>query len=192
MGDIVTGRSSGVKGTITQVVGYRSLYNVESSSIVKEGWKDDSGFLNNDSQRLFDSDYYQYFSYSIKSEVPFEKWENAVSSLNHTAGFKNFSDLVIRDEISVGVSTVQTESNFDIITDLISVMDMNTVFDFDLTREKTLRIDNKVISDQVIFESRRIKDFTSSIGNRVLNFDDVSPSFNNTERIDKFSAVDTF
>ena len=122
MGDIVTGRSSGVKGTITQVVGYRSLYNVESSSIVKEGWQDDSGFLNSDSQRVFDSDYYQYFSYSIKSEVPFEKWENAVSSLNHTAGFKNFSDLVIRDEISVGVSTVQTESNFDIITDLISIM----------------------------------------------------------------------
>ena len=192
VGDTVTGESSGVKGTVTQVVGYRSLYNVESSSIVEEGWQDDSGFLNTDSQRLFDSDYYQYFSYAIKSEVPFEKWQNAVSSLNHTAGFKQFSDLVIRDEISVGVSTVQTESNFDIVTDLISVMDMNTVFDFDLTREKTLRIDNKVISDQVIFESRRIKDFTSSIGNRVLNFDDVSSSFNNTERIDKFSSVDTF
>jgi len=190
--DIVTGKSSGVKGTITQVVAHRSLYDVESSAIVKEGWQDDSGFLNTDNQRLFDSDYYQYFSYAIKSEVPLEKWENAVSSLNHTAGFKKFSDLVIRDECSVGVSTSQTESKFDVITDLISIMDMNTVFDFDLAREKTLRIDNKVVSDQVIFESRRIKDFTSSIGNRVLNFDDISPSFNNTERIDKFSAVDNF
>jgi len=192
VGDTVTGESSGVKGTITQVVGYRSFYDVESSSIVKEGWQDDSGFLNTDNQRLFDSDYYQYFSYGIKSEVPFEKWENAVSSLNHTAGFKQFSDLVIREEISVGINTIQTESNFDIVTDLVSIMDMNSVFDFDLVREKTLRIDDKVISDQVIFESRRIKDFTSSIGNRVLNIDDVSPTFNNTERIDKFSAVDIF
>ncbi len=66
-------------------------------------------------QRVFDSDYYQYFSYSLKSEVEFEKWKEPVSTLNHTGGFKKFSDLVIRNEESVGVSTVQTGPSFDVL-----------------------------------------------------------------------------
>ena len=119
------------KNSITVLVD-NSLYNIGSSAIVKEGFQKNTGFLNDNLQRVFDSDYYQYFSYALKSTVQLEKWDEAVSSLNHTAGFKKFSDLIVRSETDVGVSTVQDETKFEVINDLISIMDMNTVFDFDL------------------------------------------------------------
>ena len=75
--------------------------------------------MNDNEQRLFDSDYYQYFSYSIKSEIEIAKWKDAVSTLNHTAGFKKFSDLVLKNDVSVGLSTTQDGSSFDVITSLV-------------------------------------------------------------------------
>ena len=192
VGEFVTGESSGTRATIIESVAYNSLYDVGSSSIVNEGWQTNTGILNNSQQRIYDSDYYQYFSYSLQSEVQYEKWKEAVSSLNHTAGFKKFSDLIVRSEADVGVSTVQDETKFEVITDLISVMDLNTVFDFDLVREKTLEIDNSIISNEVVFDSRILADYSESIGNRVLTIDDISGDFNNNARTDAFMAVDTF
>ena len=192
VGDIFIGESSGTKGTITEVIGDNSLYNVGSSSLVDEGFKDEVGFLNNSLQRIIDSDYYQYFSYSLKSEVQYEKWKEAVSTLNHTAGFKKFSDLIIRNEQNVGFNTIQDETKFEIISDLISVMDLNTVFDFDLVREKTLEIGSSIISDEIVFDSKILQDYNESIGNRVLTVDDISGDFNDNARTDPFMAVDTF
>ena len=89
VGDSFVGESSGTQGTITEVLTDNSLYDIGSSAIVHEGFQNNTGFLNNDLQRVIDSDYYQYFSYSLKSEVQYEKWKEPVSTLNHTAGFKN-------------------------------------------------------------------------------------------------------
>jgi len=184
--------SSGLRGTISEVLVDDSSYSISSSSIVKEGFKKNTGFLNDSLQRIFDSDYYQYFSYSLKSEVQYDKWKEPVSSLNHTAGFKKFSDLVIRTEPEVGVSTVQTGTVFEVINDLISIQDLNTVYDFDLVTEKTLEIDGKTISDEIVFESKILADYNESIGNRVLTVDDISGDFNNNARTDAFMSVDSF
>ena len=192
VGETLFGESSKTKAIISEYISYDTLYEIGSSSIVNEGWKTNSGFLNNGEQRLFDSDYYQYFSYSLQSEVQFTKWDEAVSSLNHTAGFKKFSDLTIRSETNVGVSTVQDETSFDVITNLISEIDLNTVFDFDLVKEKTLNIDSNLISDEIVFESKILQDYTESVGNRVLTIDDISGEFNNNARTDAFQSVDTF
>ena len=192
VGDTVVGQSSGTKATVIEHISYKSLYNIESFSIKNEGWKDNFGFLNNNEQRLFDSDYYQYFSYSLKSECEFEKWKEVVSSLNHTAGFKKFSDLIVKSETSAGLSTVQDGSSFDVQTDLVEPISINTVFDFDLAREKTETIDDSILSDEIVFSSRDLKDYTESVGNRVLSIDDISQDFNNNARTDPFMAVDTF
>ena len=192
VGDDLVGESSGTKATVTEHISYKSLYNIQSSSLVNEGWKDNFGFLNDNEQRLFDSDYYQYFSYSIKSEVELAKWKDTVNSLNHTAGFKKFSDLVLRNDVSVGLSTVQDGSSFDVITALVEPISLNTVFDFDLSREKNAEIDGNIISDEIVFTSRDLKDYTGSVGNRVLSIDDFSSTFNNNARTDPFMAVDTF
>jgi len=192
VGDFFIGESSGTRGTITEVIVDNSLYDIGSSSIVKEGFQKNTGFLNNDLQRVIDSDYYQYFSYSLKSEVQYETWKESVSTLNHTAGFKKFSDLIVSSVENIGISSVQDETKFDIINDLISVMDMNTVFDFDLVREKTLTIGSDIISDELVFDTKILADYNESIGNRVLTVDDISGDFNNNARTDAYMSVDSF
>lgn len=95
LGEILLGNSSGTQGNIETLINESSYYKVSASSIVKKGWIDEIGYLNSNLQRIADNDYYQDFSYSINSSVDFSKWESAVSSLNHIAGFKKFSDLNI-------------------------------------------------------------------------------------------------
>ena len=189
---IITGEVSRTTATIFNNTVFTSSYNVSSSSIVKEGWKDNLGFLNDNQQRIIDSNYYQFFSYALQSEVQYDTWNEPVSSLNHTAGFKKFSDLIVPSQRDVGFSTTQDETKFDIISDLVSVMDLNCVFDFDLARERTVEIDSTVVSDEILLESKILQDYIESIGNRVLDIDDISDNFNSNPRTDAFMSVDSF
>ena len=68
---------------------YEVFYQVDSSSVVVEGWKNETGFLNYEEQRIQDSDYYQNFSYVLESKVQLETWSNDVNNLNHTPGLRN-------------------------------------------------------------------------------------------------------
>ena len=54
--------------------------------------------LNDSVQRISDNDYYQQFSYALKSRVPIQTWDDPVQSLNHTTGFLKFSDLLIESK----------------------------------------------------------------------------------------------
>ena len=114
VGETIIGSSSKTIANIVSIFNLSSNYSVDSSSIVKKGWTTETGFLNNSLQRLHDNDYYQYFSYSLKSKVEYEDWNNAVSSLNHTAGFKKFSDLIVESEDleNVGINTDQNLGDF--------------------------------------------------------------------------------
>ena len=38
------------------------------------------------------NEYYQKFSYSLATKVPYDDWEEPVKSLNHTSGFAKFAD----------------------------------------------------------------------------------------------------
>ena len=195
--ETITGNSSGTKGKVKERISYNAQYDIGASSIVPKGWKRETGILNNNLQRLSDNDYYQYFSYALKSTVQLEKWDEAVSSLNHTAGFKKFSDLVIENDItqnnqSVGLGTNQTGS-VESIAMLDSVLSLNTIPDYDLVTEKTLKVDDTtVVSDEVVFKTKILQDYIESIGNRVLSIDDVSSQFNDLPRTDRFAAVDLF
>jgi len=194
VGEIITGQDTNSEAIIREVSEYSAVYDVDSSSIVRKGWKTETGFLNNSLQRVHDSDYYQYFSYAVRSQVALEKWDNAVSSMNHTAGFKKFSDLVIesREEDFAGITTTQSESDVTTLVDYISIVDTNCVNDFDLATENSLVIEPNVISDEIIFSSAVLKDYTESIGNRVLLIDDISGDFNSNARTTRFTNVGTF
>ena len=50
-------------------------------------------------QRVQDSDYYQTFAYSINSRIPFETWDDVVSSTNHTIGYKKFADYQLESTV---------------------------------------------------------------------------------------------
>jgi YHYH protein len=191
VGEIVYSQSSQSSGVIESIINFNSSYDVNSSSIVKKGWDTQKGFLDDRLQRIQDNDYYQYFSYSLKSEIPFDNWNPAVSDLNHSAGFKKFSDLQIESDIQVGVQTV-AQSDVVPINDWNSEIDLNCVYDFDIVTENSISIAGRSASNQITFESKTLQDYIESIGNRVLTIDDLSPSFNSNPRLTKFSVVDTF
>jgi hypothetical protein len=194
IGETIIGSTSNTNAKIVYIFNVNSNYSTDSSSIVKKGWLNETGFLNNNLQRLHDNDYYQYLSYSLKSKVQYEDWNNAVSSLNHAAGFKKFGDLIVesRDLNNIGISTEQDLGDFIGISDFISTIDLNCVNDFDLVRERTLNINSDIYSDEIVFKSRTIQDYIESIGNRVLVIDDISQQFNSNPRPEQFSSIDLF
>ena len=193
-GDIIEGVSSKTKGVSISVSSHDANLKTDSFSRVENGWETNSGYLNNNSQRIQDNDYYQNFSYSLKSKVAFDDWNDVVSTLNHTLGYKKFSDFQIESTqtapMKVGLTTETTFTN--VVNDLISEVDLNCVNDFDLVKENSINTPSGVISDKVIFSSRILTDYEESIGNRVLSIDDMSGTFNSNPRSTPFSVVDTF
>ncbi len=178
VGSLIVGTSSKSQAFIREIFSYESYYNIKSSSIVKNGWNRETGFLNNNIQRIQDSDYYQYFSYSLKSEVPIQDWNDTVNNLNHTLGFKKFSDLVvISDTGTIGISTDQNEGLFSSVSDLNSIVNIDCYVDYDLVSENHFYVDSTLTSDEIIFNSAILQDYSESIGNRVLIIDDISDDF---------------
>ena len=184
---VIEGQTSGTRGSIASIISSDSEYDIDSQSRVESGWDDVIGFLNDTRQVVQDGDYYQKFSYSLKSKVPLDTWDEVVGAVNHTAGFKKFSDLVIETSpiqpAAVGLGT--TTSYFENTIDYISDVDMNCVYNFDLVKEN----DKTNFSDKIIVSNRILTDYEESVGNRVLNVDNVASQFNSNPRPTKFSEV---
>jgi hypothetical protein len=194
VGALIKGDSSGSYGTILEIIPSKDLvYNIASNSIVNNGWKKEVGFLNNNTQRIHDSDYYQYFSYAVKSSVGIDKWDQYVSKLNHTSGFKRFSDLVIENtHDNIGINTNQLEGTFGSIADLHRDVSVNCYYDFDVVRERTLNLSGKIKSSEIIFNNIELQDYIESIGNRVLKIDDISKLFDANPRTTTYVDLDRF
>jgi hypothetical protein len=191
--EVIKGKTSGSFGLIKEIFTFESDYKVNAYSNVRKGWNRETGFLNNDFQRIHDSDYYQYFSYALKSQKDLNTWNNAVSTLNHTAGFKKFGNLIVESNHSnTGILTDQNQGDLVGISDLSSFVSLNCVYDYDLAQENTLNIDGAIKSDKINFNSAVIQDYIESIGNRVLLIDDFSDQFNSNPRPTAFSIVDSF
>ena len=191
--DIILGETSQSIAVVKTSQRFESDFIIFSNCITKTGWQNETGFLNNNFQRVHDSNYYQYFSYDLRSRVSYDQWENAVQKLSHTAGFKKFGNLIIESEVSnLGISTEQNEGTFESIADLSSSVSLNCTYDFDLARENNVYIDNQVLSNEIIFNSAILQDYIESFGNRVLVIDDISSQFNSTRRADVFESVDVF
>jgi hypothetical protein len=93
--DVILGTNSLLSGRI--------LYFNSSSITSKLGnTRDKINYLNNNIEdlnsslkRIQDSNYYQNFSYSIRSQTQYQTWKEPVKSIIHPSGFKEFSDLEI-------------------------------------------------------------------------------------------------
>jgi len=202
IGNNIIGNSSFTQGNIVEILSSADcIYDVGASSIVKNGWKKETGFLSDNLQRIHDSNYYQYFSYALKSHIDLDTWNIPVSDLNHTAGFKKFSDLIIEsDNIGIGtsstrylgISTSQNEGDFSSIAYFSEFVNLNCINDFDLAKEITIDINNNLKSNEIILNSVILQDYIESIGNRVLNIDDISQTFNDNKRSSTFSVIDNF
>ena len=195
-GDIVKGLTSELSGVASKVTSYESYFETDVSSQIFSGNQIDSGFLNDNIQRLQDSFYYQNFSYSLKSTIPFDNWNDVVSSVNHTLGYKKFSDLQIESTnldqpMQVGISTELTDVT--IVSSLDGFIDTNCVFDFDIATENNLTLsDGTILSDEISLNNKILTDFTESFGNRVLSIDDISSEFNSNPRATAFTVLNSF
>ena len=190
-GNLIYGETSNNRATVIDKNDYYSEFHISSSSIVENGWSNNIGFLNDNLQRTSDNGYYQQFSYSLKSKVPYQIWNEPVSSLNHTSGFRKYSDYIIENQKESPVSVAGISSTI-IITDIVREIDYNCITDFDNVIETTVGIENKTFSNEVIFKNRILSDYFQSVGNRVLTIDDVSDQFNSEPRFTRFSVVDEF
>lgn len=181
--NLIFGNSSKSVGNIKKVTKTETSFDVSSTSIVEKGWNRETGFLSNNLQRIHNNEYYQYFSYSLRSRIPYEVWKTPVDNLNHTSGFQKFSDLIIesRDLQNVGINTDQNEGIYISVNTLNSIVDLGSVVDYDLVFESVFVSGGFLISDQIIFNSAIIQDYSESIGNRVLLVDDISSEFVSVE-----------
>jgi len=192
--EVIIGRTSETQGVASSITTYESDIITNVSSERTDGWETDSGVLNYNMQRIQDSFYYQNFSYSLRSKVQYETWDDVVSSLNHAIGHIKFSDMQVDslndNSMTVGLTTEST--SYEVVSDLYGIGNVNCFHDFDLVRENSKNVQGKVVSDEIIFDSRVLMDYDESIGNRVLSIDDVSGSFNHRPRATQYSIANEF
>jgi hypothetical protein len=180
----IKGANSFATATISNIFKSNLFFELSSSSKISKEWQTETGFLNNDLQKIQDSFYYQNFSYSLKSKIDYDTWKDAVMTLNHPRGFKGFADYQLESESSVG-SLSQLENTVDVLVDIISVSDLNTYYNFDTSRENRIQINSSVASNEIIFDGKILEDHILSIGNRVISIDDISWQFDSTELTQK-------
>jgi len=190
--DSVKGLGSGTVAKVSDKINVNSLYDIEATALVTKGWEKDSGKPSINEQRIIDSDYYQYFSYSLKSKIAYETWNDVVSSMNHTVGFKKFSDLQVESREDtfrpVGISS----NSLELFIDLVSEVETYCKYDFDLVSETNKFVSGSFFSDEILTRNIALTDYEESVGNRVLSIDSFSDEFNNTPRATRFSIIDTF
>ena len=192
VGDLIIGKTSETQGTIDSKINFESDIEINAGSIVKKGWQRETGFLSDNLQRLPDNVYYQNFSYSLKSKVSMDKWDDAVDKLSHPTGFLKFSDLLVESD-SNKANIIANDSDLFVFIDSIGTVNINSYPSFDLVTENSLSIsDTETLSDQIYFNSRVLTDYYESVGNRVLTIDDFSTTFNSEPRSTKFSVAEEF
>ena len=169
--DSIIGKTTNNKATVTNQFKFDFDLNVDATANNINSWKDDIGKLNLDIQRLHDNDYYQRFSYSIKGGVPFNTWKEAVNSLDHVAGFKNFCNLGIT---SAAQHTLNSDGEIVFEVDIDAEASVHEKFYYDMVSEDT---DDPDLSKLVVFQSKVITDYNESRTNKVLLIDDISSQF---------------
>ena len=189
-GDKLTGELSRASGTIESLTSHTGHFKIDSSVNKSFGWENDTGKLSDFYQRVQDNDYYQNFSYSLKSKVGVSSWSEPVDSLSHIAGFKKHSDLLIPSVAGVGASVVGISSQAGGVILLDSVIDMEKRDQFDLVSENT---DIKAkSSSEINFNSKRFGQAIQCKGNRVLDLDDISEQFYSDPDIFRSLELDVF
>jgi len=197
-GKLIESTVTGAKGTVSEIIlTFDTNFLVDYFSLVNNGWEYETGFLSNVLQVSHDNEYYQRFSYAIKSRVFFDKWKDIVNTLTHTAGFQKFSNLQVestlpvaqKSDLVVGVAGTTTG-----IIDLIGFESLHEVDNFDLVTEnlKSRSPAAGNLSDEIIFQNRILIDYAESVGNRVITIDNISGEFNDLPRTSEFSEVGRF
>lgn len=187
VGDALFGESS----RITGIVEYINTFEFNTSLGAVRDKKNQSktdGLTNDFQQRISDNYYYQKFSYSLRTNVPYSTWRESVRSIVHPSGFQEFSDYVLytqpsQGEVEVGIakSTDMKPRIANQDTNLFAFIDSETSFstksNFALSYEDD-PLPNGFV-DRIFFEGSglKLKPFTLNKTNKVVTIDDIGDQF---------------
>lgn len=179
IGKNLEGQNSKSKGTVVKIDPVFADFNVSSSRSKSIGWITQKGNLSEIVQKLPDNDYYQNFSYSLRSKKQISQWESPVSDLTHIAGLKKFGDLQVESK-DINPYEITSTDTSDINISLSSYVNINTINDIDLVLEDVDDHQN-LYSEILKFRSLKLSDYLLCLNNRVLSIDDISNNFNTDE-----------
>ena len=77
--------------------------NLNKQGVGEGYYSSTRGFLSSD-KRLFDSDYYQEYSYEIQTSVPFAKYSEILKKVIHVAGTKMFGKVILSSDVDVSAN----------------------------------------------------------------------------------------
>ena len=173
--DVIIGLDSNAKAEIREISKSKGIFKVGFSSRKNIGWDDEIGKLSIDNQVTPNNDYFQNLSYSVKSEIPWTKFETPVNEMLHTSGLKNFSDTELSSSSSVGIGS---SASTVITINLIDQKRVDRIKNIDLSRDK----DPTTLSSKFLeFKNIRLSDFVRCDTNNVLTIDDISKDFSSQD-----------
>ena len=191
-GDTLFGEVSELKGSVRDVNRFsvNTTLGVTRDKVSKNDME--VGILNDFNQRLSDNFYFQKFSYSIKSNLPYTTWKESVKSIVHPSGFLEFSDLVIESDskkdantlnlVSVGIAKSNNmkvkpvDTTVNLILNIDNEIFMGKRDNFAVVTEDDALPDGSV--QRIFFpEGRPIKSFIMNKTNKVISIDDISSGF---------------
>ena len=175
VGDIIVGQYSNSKAEVREINESKGIFKIDFSTRKNIGWDDEVGKLSVDNQVTSDNNYYQNLSYSVKSEIPWNKFETPVNDILHTSGLKNFADTEISSSTSVGIGSTSITS---ITINIVDDKRVDTIKNIDLSRDKD-PVNNS--SKFLELKTIRLTDYVQCNTNNVLTIDDVSKEFSNTD-----------
>lgn len=194
VGDSITAELSGSGGTIERIETFKGNFDVGVVFKKRFGWENDVGQLSNFYQRIQDSDYYQSFAYSLKSNVGIASWSEPVDALAHIAGFKKHSDMLIPSQPTGIGQTSTTGVGVGTISKSVVLIDsedsLSNIHNFDLVYEEPNA--TNTVSDKIIFNAQRFGSSLICKSNRVLEIDDISPQFYDDPNLIRTVAIDSF
>jgi len=193
VGDVLYGEQSKLVGKVEAV----NKFNIRTRlGITRDKLGDidkSKGILNEYLQRISDNFYYQKFSYSINSSIPYDSWKESVRSIIHPSGFREFSDLKIFGDpqkdaktfnyVNVGLAKSTNmkvkaiSQDVSLIINIDNEVYMGTKSNFAMITEDDPLPDNSI--QRIFFpEGRPLKGYILNKTNKVLKLDDISNGFN--------------
>ena len=176
VGNRLLGTRSLLNGIVENVNQFNLISSLNVTRDKINDFTDKIGYLNDFQQRISDNDYYQKFSYSIKSQIPYTDWKEPIRSLVHPAGFKEFSDLDIIGKASNNMKVGVGDSSLNVLINVDSVESMYNRYNFSMVTEDELLPDGSI--ERVFFPTGvSLKSYILSKTNKVVPIDDISGQF---------------
>jgi hypothetical protein len=189
IGDSVFGEDSKITGVVEYINSFEFNSTLGATRNSTSASNTD-GLLNDFQQRISDNFYYQKFSYSLRTNVPYSTWRESVRSIVHPSGFQEFSDYVLytqpsSEEVSAGIAKSENMKPTLATNDSVLFFNIDSEIDFYSRKNYALVYEDDLYedgsTDKIFFDGGvQLKPFILNKTNKVLTIDDIGPEFDGT------------